>query len=223
MTTEPTARRILSVVEEELNRIVLDVHDGPVQTLFAALSLMTQLEHDIQTQANPDLLPRMQQVTRMIEASLKEIKGFLGTFRSPEFERRPLYQVIESLVIQHEEWTGQTVELNIGTLPLEISLPVKIALYRILQEALSNAFRHAGVDRQWVKVWAEDDLICLQVQDQGKGFDPPPLAGPEATERHEHIGLRGMRERVALLGGEFELYSAVGLGTKIVVKVPSHD
>lgn len=224
LTDNPTSRRILSVVEEELNRIVLDVHDGPVQTLFAALSVMTQLEHEIQTKApeSPTLLPKVHQVTSMIEASLKEIKSFLGTFRSPEFQRHPLYLVLESLVIQHEEWTGQRVDLTIQALPVEISLSTKIALYRILQEALSNCHRHAEVDHQRVKLWAEDDWICLQISDEGKGFEPPPMDGPQATERHEHIGLRGMRERVGLLGGYFDLQSAVGQGTKITVKVPAY-
>ena len=105
-------------------------------------------------------------------------------------------------------------------LPVDVSLPVKIALYRILQEALSNAYRHAETDLQWVHVWSEDNLICLEVEDRGKGFTPPLLEGPEATERVEHIGLRGMRDRVALLGGTFHLISHPGEGTRITVKVP---
>jgi signal transduction histidine kinase len=151
---------------------------------------------------------------------LREIKSFLGTFRPPEFHTRSLLPIIQGLVIQHEEWSGSTVELTVEALPDEISLPVKIALYRILQEALSNAYRHAGVDHHWVRLWTENDLICLQVIDKGKGFKPPPLDGPMATEREEHIGLRGMRDRVALLGGSFSLFSAPGKGTRIEVKVP---
>jgi signal transduction histidine kinase len=110
----------------------------------------------------------------------------------------------------------------VDELPDDVSLPVKIALYRILQEALSNAYRHAGANRQWVRLWGEGDIICLEVEDQGKGFEPPPLEGPQATERVEHIGLRGMRDRVALLGGTFQLFSQPGKGTRITVKVPIH-
>lgn len=221
--SDPASRRILGVIEEELNRIVLDVHDGPVQNLFAALSQLTQLRYTLESEAHPvsaDLLPRIEQVSAMVEASLHEIKFFLGTFRSPEFQRRPLQEIVESLVIQHEEWTGQTIELTCRPLSDDIALHVKIALYRILQEALSNAHRHAGVDRQSVRFWMEDDMICLRVQDKGRGFVPPPLEGPQATERQEHIGLRGMRERVALLKGDFKLRSEVGKGTMITVKVP---
>jgi signal transduction histidine kinase len=158
----------------------------------------------------------------MIETSLREIKSFMGTFRPPEFHTRSLLSIIQALVIQHEEWSGSTVELKIESLPADVSLPVKIAIYRILQEALSNAYRHAKVDHHWVQLWSEDNMICMTVVDQGKGFEPPPLDGPMATEREEHIGLRGMRDRVALLGGLFSLTSSPGEGTRILVKVPAN-
>lgn len=218
------SRRILSVTEEELSRIVLDIHDGPVQYLFAALSQLTRLQHECDTEVpeQDELRETLGQVSELVEASLHEIKSFLGTFRPPEFNRRPLLSIIEGLVIQHEEWTGTTVDLSIDDAPEDVSLPAKIALYRILQEGLSNVHRHAGVDKQWVRLWQEERFICIEVVDKGRGFDPPPLTGPRATEREEHIGLRGMRERVELVGGEFQLYSRPGEGTRIVAKVPAH-
>jgi signal transduction histidine kinase len=221
-TGSPTPSRILSVTEEELSRIILDIHDGPVQYLFAALSMLAGVQRQLAAQDSPDpaLVTAVEQITGMIETSLHEIKSFLGTFRPPEFQRRSLFAIIRGLVIQHEEFTSTSVELKVGALPSEVALPVKIALYRILQEALSNAHRHAGTDLQWVHIWSEDDLICLEVEDRGKGFEPPPLDGPQATERVEHIGLRGMRDRVALLGGSFHLISHPGQGTRITVKVP---
>lgn len=223
-TGSPTPSRILSVTEEELSRIILDIHDGPVQYLFAALSMLASVQRQVAAQESPDpvLVSSLEQITGMIETSLHEIKSFLGTFRPPEFQRRSLFAIIRGLVIQHEEFTSTSVELKVDDLPAEVDLPVKIALYRILQEALSNAHRHAGTDLQWVHVWSEEGLICLEVEDRGRGFEPPPLDGPQATERVEHIGLRGMRDRVALLGGSFHLVSRPGQGTRITVKVPAH-
>jgi signal transduction histidine kinase len=125
--------------------------------------------------------------------------------------------------LQHEETTGYTVDLDAhGDIP-RVSLPVKIALYRILQEALANTYRHARVKRARVGLSAEGGRVRLEVVDQGRGFRPPPLVGPEATERVEHIGLRGMRERVALVGGRFSIESAPGAGTRIVVEVPGDE
>ena len=218
------ARRILSVTEEELQRIILDIHDGPVQKLFAALSQLSALEtrmtHDDAPEAWRVDLAR---VSGLIEASLGEIRSSLGTWRPPGFSRRDLVSMLEGLIIQHEEFTDCRVEWDVIGLVPAVSLPAKIALYRILQEALSNAYRHAGVKNVWVRVAGEGGRVRLEVMDKGRGFTPPPLVGPQATERAEHIGLRGMRERVALVGGTLTLLSAPGQGTRIVVEVPADE
>lgn len=216
-------RRILPVTEEELSRIVLDIHDGPVQYLFAALSQVAVLQGLQEEQANtPAAQQALSNISELLATALREIKYFLGTFRPPEFHRRDLLSIVEGLVLQHEEWTGDTVTLEAEPTPPNVALPVKIALYRIVQEALSNSHRHAGVREQRVRLWSEDETICLEVSDQGSGFEPPLMEGPGGTEREEHIGLRGMRERVSLVGGRFHLESRPGAGTRITVKVPRH-
>lgn len=233
---EPIPHRILSITEDELSRIILDIHDGPVQYLFTALSLLTSIQNDVQQnsaqrEAEPDelslrdeLSPRLAQVGTLLESSLYEIKHFMGTFRPPEFRRRSLTSIIEGLIIQHEESTSVRVEVEMQSVPDDITLPVKIALYRILQEALANTYRHAGVEQQWVRLWGEGEQICLEVEDDGRGFDPPNLMDPlegELSAPVEHIGLRGMADRVALLGGTFELTSQINKGTRIMVRVPA--
>lgn len=213
--------QILTIAEEELSRIVLDIHDGPVQYLFTALSLLTRLQNRIEHDPDKaDLLPELAQVGMLLESSLYEIRSFLGTFRPPEFRRRSLRAVIEGLALQHEESTGNRVELTIEDVPEEVSLPVKITLYRILQEALANAYRHAGVDTHYVRLWGENGWICMEVVDYGQGFQPPSLDAPSPAEFERHIGLLGMRERVILVGGTFTLHSQPGQGTRIQVKVP---
>ncbi len=219
-------RRLLAVTEEELQRIILDIHDGPVQKLFAALSQVNLLQRQVMAHnGRPDpaaLDQGLDRIAQLLQDSLTEIRTFLGTFRPPEFAKRDLLAVLEGLVIQFEAMTGNRVVFDVnGEIP-PVSLPVKIALYRILQEALSNGYRHADVKEQCVKLTAEDGVLCLQVDDKGLGFTPPPLNGPAATEREEHIGLRGMRDRIALVGGTFELESQPGQGTRITVKVPIH-
>ena len=219
------ARRILAVTEQELQRIILDIHDGPVQRLFAALSqvnlLQTRISHG--QPVDDEWAACLDRVSVLLETSLAEIKTSLGTFRPPEFARRSLLSVLEGLIIQHEEFTGCRVDFEAqGKIPY-VSLPVKIALYRILQEALSNAYRHAGVKWVGVHLSARAGLVRLEVVDNGQGFTPPPLVGPEATERAEHIGLRGMRERVALVGGMITIDSAPGAGTRIVLEVPADE
>lgn len=222
------SQRILPVTEEELCRIVLDIHDGPVQKIFSALSRVNHLQYVTAQWVDQDTNPLsgcrsdLAQVAALLEASLIEIRTFLGAFRPPEFNQRSLLDVLEGLIIQHEELTGTTVHLEAALNLPEVAPPVKIALYRILQEALANGVRHGRVDEHFVHLWADQSDIYLEVVDFGPGFQPPDLTGPAATERAEHIGLRGMRDRAQLVGGTFALFSRPGKGTRISVKVPCH-
>ena len=220
------AKRLLAVTEEELQRIVLDIHDGPVQNLFAALSQLTVLRSRIsELQPSPDeCVATINRTISLLEISLGDIRDLLGTFRAPEFAKNGLSEIIEDIVIQHESFTSCTVTLEMNkSFPKPVSLPVKIALCRILQEALSNVHRHSGVHEASVKLWVEKRRLILEISDQGHGFEPPPLSGPQATERHEHIGLRGMRERAALIGGELFVESHPGAGTRVRVEIPIHE
>ena len=221
------SRRILSVTEEELTRLVLDIHDGPVQKLFAALNLLihtrAKIERRDETLQEDDaakLLPRLIQIIELLELSLGEIRSFLGAFQSAGLSKRDLLDVLEALVLQHEQLTGSTVHFDsVARLP-RVSTPVKIALYRIIQEALSNAHRHANVTEYYVRIWVVPPNIKIEVVDFGKGFVPPDLDGLYGTEESKHIGLRGMRDRLHLVGGRLKLESAPGQGTRIHVTVP---
>lgn len=220
-------RRMIAVTEEELQRIILDIHDGPVQKLFAVSShlalVQARLDEHRDTELHRQIAPVIERMNGLMESALQEIRATLSGFRLAEFEMRPLPSVLQGLAIQHEALTGNQVLLDIeGTLP-PVELPVKIALYRVLQEALSNSYRHAGVDRHEVRVRAQEGWIELVVIDEGRGFEPPPLEGPGATERQEHIGLRGMRERVHLVGGQLQVLSRPGHGTRVIVRVPAKE
>lgn len=219
------AQRILPVTEEELQHIILDIHDGPVQKLFAALTQLNLLQAQMTrgSAGAAEWLSDIRRVSGVIQESLAEVRSILGARRPPEFARRELRQMLEGLILQNAELTGMRVELEMeGEIPC-VSLPVKIALYRITQEALANVYRHAGVKEAVVHLSARRDKVCLEVSDNGCGFAPPALAGPHATERAEHIGLRGMRERMSLVGGTFQVESAPGSGTRIRVEVPAHE
>jgi signal transduction histidine kinase len=219
---------ILEINEQELCRIILDIHDGPVQNMYAALSQINTLQGKLMTQigGGPDgktISRRLTQIAGLLESSLSEIKNFIGTFRPPEFQKRDLVSMFKGLLIQHESLTGSRIEMEV-TEPLpSVSVPVKIALYRILQEALSNAYRHAGTDRQNVRLYSENNGICMEVADEGAGFDLAYVFDQSGSEARLHIGLRGMQNRVELLRGTFHLESSPGSGTRVSVWVPCSD
>jgi len=215
----------LEINEGELCRIILDIHDGPVQNMYAALSQINTLQgklaiRDDRTPNSEAIGRSLTQIAGLLESSLSEIKNFIGTFRPPEFQKRDLLSVLKGLIIQHENLTDNHIEMEI-TEPLpSVPVPVKIALYRILQEALSNASRHAGTDHQFVRLYSQDERICMEVVDEGAGFNPAHILDQSETQKPLHIGLRGMQNRVELLGGEFDLESSPGRGTRLSVRVP---
>lgn len=217
-------RRLLAVTEEELQRIVLDIHDGPVQNLFAALSQLSIVRRRLtEKRGAAGATAPLNTAIRLLESSLDGIRDVLTTFHAPEFAQLDLAQMVDELGVQHETLTGEPVISEISPGLPRVPLVIKIALFRILQEALSNIRRHAGSPHATVRMYVTSGKLCIEIEDRGKGFSPPPLVGPLATERAIHIGLRGMRERAATVNGELSVQSTEGVGTRVRVEIPVDD
>lgn len=212
---------MLAASERELQRIVLDMHDGPVQDIFAALSQLQILDRTLA--GYPRLSDQTRRAIVALERALGEIRSFIGAFRPPGFERRELGPIVEGLIVQHEAFTGQAVDLALDPQLGDCALPVKISVYRILQEALANGHRHSGARRQRVAVRREAAGIVLQVADDGRGFDPLAVLAEEAAVGIEggHFGLRGIQDRVEMLGGTLEITSAPDRGCVLTVTLPA--
>jgi signal transduction histidine kinase len=215
------ARHVLAASERDLQRIVLDVHDGPVQDIFAALSHLRVLERSLLRE--PQASRRARQAVGLLERALREIRNIIGAFRPPGFERRSLGAIIEGLAVQHENLTGQVVELVVAAGVGDCALSTKIAVYRILQEALANGHQHSGAASQAVRIARTRAGLVLTVSDRGRGFDPARVVAREADVGVEggHFGLRGIRDRAAMLGGRLRLRSAPGRGTTLTVTLPA--
>jgi signal transduction histidine kinase len=113
---------------------------------------------------------------------------------------------------------GVAVHCEFPDRPLELSPEVRTAVFRVVREALSNIERHADAETVLVACTAADDRLTIEVEDDGVGFDPAAVQHPAQTGRG--LGLLGMRERLALLGGACAVESQPGRGTTVVVTVP---
>ncbi|HYH83096.1 MAG TPA: ATP-binding protein [Longimicrobium sp.] len=214
------SHRMMQVTERELQRILLDIHDGPVQHMYAALSQLDLLRRALDAPAGEaEARERIERIRLLLEGGLNEVRSFIGAFRPPEFEARELVTLLEGLALQHEAMTDTEIELDVrGAIP-HVALPVKIGLYRVLQEGLSNAYRHGGANRVVVRlrrvVRRGEPRLRMSVSDNGHGFDP------RAVPAEKHFGLQGMRDRVEMIGGRFRLRSQPGRGAMIAVEAPA--
>lgn len=216
---DEAARRLLQMAEHEQQRILLDLHDGPVQYVYAALSQLDLLEHALVDEDSTRARDRLTRARRLLEAALDEIRGTLGTLRAPGFYTRDLRPLVEGLVMQHEAATDTEVSVSfVEPLPTA-AVGAKIAIYRVLQEALSNAYRHGGARTVAVQlspvVHDTRAWLRLEVRDDGSGFE----ADGEAQDGH--FGIRGMHDRLAMLGGRLRIDSTLGSGTVVMAEVPA--
>lgn len=215
------SHRMMQVTERELQRILLDIHDGPVQHMYAALSQLDLLRRALDApDGQAEARERIERIRLLLEGGLNEVRSFIGAFRPPEFETRELVTLLEGLALQHEAMTDTRIELDVrGRLP-DVPLPVKIGLYRVLQEGLSNAYRHGGANRVIVRlrrvVRRGEPRLRMSVSDNGHGFDP------RTVPVEKHYGLQGMRDRVEMIGGRFRLRTQPGRGVMIAVEAPIH-
>ena len=130
-----------------------------------------------------------------------------------------LAEVVERAVQEHKEKTGNRVTVSVASGLPAAGLPAKIAVYRVVQEALNNSYQHAGVDEEEVDLRLSEGSLRLEVSDRGVGLGNS--AEPRgAAKGRAPLGLRGMRERVEMLGGSLEAISEPGSGTTVRAVIP---
>jgi signal transduction histidine kinase len=210
------AERGTELNENFLQRISADIHDGPGQDLgFALMRLkgVSQTEEcgcDGQKWLAENLAP----VRTAVEAAMTDLRAISGDLQLPDIEHLTVEQLSARVVRDYESKTNAKVGLECSLGRMDASVRVKITLYRLLQESLANAFKHAKSAICRVVLSTDHQMLRVEVIDAGPGFDLP------AAMEKGRLGLAGMRERVEVLGGTFELVSGLGKGTTIRASLP---
>ena len=213
------SNRSTTLNERVLRRIGADLHDGPAQQLGLSLLHLDRIaEHYERNPTTPQVGEHIEILQSALTQSLQEVRAISSGLGLPELESLTLADVVMRVVHTHERRTRTEVQLQIGDLPERATLPTKITLYRIIQEGLRNAFRHANGTGQSVAVTCESGALRIVVADHGPGFHTPTVG-----EWYDHMGLSGMRERVESLGGLFTITSQPGQGTQICASLPLNE
>ncbi|HEX7471485.1 MAG TPA: sensor histidine kinase [Candidatus Limnocylindrales bacterium] len=206
------AERTTTLNERALRRISADLHDGPGQTVALALMRFDALKAaEAREGGSPHELVEIESA---LQDALRDMRAIAAGLRMPELAELDVRGVTTRAVSDHIRRTGSPVAVTMDDVPDQVALPIKIALYRAIQELLSNAFRHGQGTDVRLRVEADDRFIALQVSDGGPGFDPADLATVPG------LGLAGMREQAELLGGDFEISSKPGVGTETRIRWP---
>jgi PAS domain S-box-containing protein len=203
-----------SVREQEKSRIARELHDELAQALTALkmdVNWVTDRLGPVRDEALEEKLAAMQ---AMLDDTVAATRRISADLRPLMLDDLGLVPAVEWLVQGFSERSGILCDLRISEDDLELGEPYASAVFRILQESLTNVAKHAQASRVEMSVARRDGAVTLTVQDNGRGFDP------EDPRKPNSFGLMGLRERAYALGGTVEIRSRRGQGTKIDVRIP---
>ncbi|HYS56829.1 MAG TPA: PAS domain-containing sensor histidine kinase [Burkholderiales bacterium] len=202
-----------SVREQEKSRIARELHDELGQAL-TALKLDVAWLSDRLPAGDAAIAEKLKAMQAMIDGTVAATRRISSDLRPLILDDLGLVPAAEWLVQDFTQRTGIPCELRVGSPEPELKDPHATAVFRILQESLTNVARHAKAQRVEVALARADGTVTLNVRDNGRGFSLDDPRRPNA------FGLMGLRERVYLLGGEVRIESEPGRGTSIAVQIP---
>lgn len=198
-------------IEEERKHIARELHDETGQALIGVKLALQVLARQI-PDGMSELRKELDHLRRQVNGATARLKDLARRLRPPTLDQLGLEVALRQLASEFQDATGIAVVLKLAPLAKQPSQETRIALYRIAQEALTNVAKHAQASAVSLQLEAGHNRLGLIIADDGCGFD--------AVQPTGGLGLLGMKERVAMMTGEFVLESSSGAGTKLAVAVP---
>jgi len=202
--------------EQEKSRIARELHDELGQSL-------TMLQMDVawcKDKAPAEDVPlraRLERMSGLLKSTIAATRRIASDLRPLMLDDLGLVPSIEWLVENFAQRSGIACELTVAATALELSQPQASAVFRIVQESLTNIAKHAQASHADVIIERDDDTLVVRVEDNGVGFTPSGARKPNS------LGLFGLRERAALLGGQATVVSSPGQGTMVEARLPLRD
>ncbi len=202
---------IVEASEEERKRIAGDVHDDSIQVMSAHVMNLQLMRRRVD---DPETQQRIRDLEQSGRAATARLRDLVFELHSPTLEEHGLHAALETLLDRAFEGAGVTHSLS-SSLDTEPPLPTAATAYRIAQEVIRNCRQHAEAETITVDVSRSESDLVLRVADDGRGFDPAAIG-----DRPGHLGVRGIHERAAAVGGSVTIESAPGRGTTVVCRLP---
>lgn len=207
----------IRVQEEERRRLAREIHDGPAQLLNSVVLRIDVCQRLVET--DPERLrDELQQLKALVRLSLQDVRKIIFDLRPMALDDLGLIPALRGYLKEYQARSGIETDLATCGSDHRFQPTFEVAIFRLVQEALSNVEKHAGAERVWVTMECLGGrVVQLTVKDDGAGFDPDLVLSSTAGAK---FGLLGMRERAELVGGTMTIQSAPGQGTELTFQFP---
>ncbi len=207
------SQRMVEQHEEERRRLSRELHDETAQ-VFSAVKMVLAV---LRGQVAPDLAARLDRTIHLVDTGIRGIRNVVNDLRPSLLDDLGLLPALRSLVSEFQDRSQVRTEFLAPPAVPVLTKEAELALFRALQEALSNVSRHAEAQRVEVQIDVTNDALVLDVRDDGRG---PATSDPAQLERDGHMGLTGMRERITAVGGSVRFEGKPGEGVHVRIRVP---
>jgi PAS domain S-box-containing protein len=206
----------VQAIEQERKRVAAELHDGPVQQLTALDLRLERARRSLDPASAGPQREAMEAVQTRLREEIQGLRAMMSGLRPPVLDNMGLAAALKDHLAAIARNTGLEWSME-STLNRRLLPAQEIVLYRVAQEALMNVIKHAGANHVEVSLQPQNGHVVLEVRDDGVGFDPSERG---AFGEGHHFGLIGMRERVEMAGGKWEIHSSVGSGSLIRARLP---
>jgi PAS domain S-box-containing protein len=212
------SHQLLQAQEVERQRLAYDLHDHLAQDL-SALKIAFDTFCDCHPEISTGARQRMSGLSKGLGGVIGDVRDLAYALRPPGLDEAGLVDALDEYCQEYASKNDLKIEFSsVGVDESEVDLDTKITLYRLVQEALSNVTKHADASHVFIRLVPSSPNIILRIEDDGRGFDV--AARLAAAHYEKRLGLLGMKERVALLGGTMEVQSRLEQGTRIFIELP---
>ncbi|HBT20214.1 MAG TPA: histidine kinase [Peptococcaceae bacterium] len=212
---EKTVYAIIRAQEEERLRIAREIHDGPAQSL-ANMVMQAEYCQKLLEIRPEDAVKELALLKETARANLESIRKIIFALRPMDLDDLGLVPAVKRFLNELGCSSGLVVEFKFVGRDCRYSSAIEVAVFRIIQEAVNNAVKHSKASTLRVVLETQPSMIAAIIRDDGIGFD-------ESNIKEDSYGIKGMRERTALLNGDIKISSWPGRGTEIMVKIPVQE
>jgi len=217
--TQDKSSMVLAIIkaqEEERKRVARDIHDGPAQSVA---NLVLQVEYCQKLlEIDPSKVgEELEQLKYLARGNLEDIRKIIFALRPMDLDDLGLVPAVKRYLYEFEKTNRIAVDLQVTGSERRYASPLEIAVFRIIQEALNNVVKHSKASKVQVMIETQPDFITALVRDNGIGFNLDEEGGEDS------FGLHGMKERTAMLNGEFQISSVIDKGTEVFVRIPVRE